>query len=1055
MHCNRLKVIVFVAVLIWCVTCGSVRAESRADMDKARMDAAIRFAETVLKYGRDTYGKKHTPLFTDVLDIDTMKVPEKTYIFRLNKPSPRQWQPWQPVVSSNLSYQCNLMRFLAGLSNLTGTPKYKEAYKDSIRYYFKHYQTKSGMLHMGHHRFVDLKAEDYDGDDWPPGDRGHEMKGDFPYYDLFWETDPQSARKMLTGHWSSHIKNWDNMDFTRHGYYHKKLDEGVWDRPVGEPVRGIVKGDLTFFGSGCDILWAGGQLSQLEGDDRPRVWTQRLLARYIDSAHPKTGIPPCHHTFARDFAGAMGFPNEKWPEFALLTSPFSNDLFGDGATMLMRLGEGLGEEGAYFRQSVHKYLKAYAKHAYNPENNTLRAILYDGTDLSTRVRKGGGPADLIFPPWKAHSGYMISYALCYRQSRDKEIWDTLRAICRGNGLGDIGAPGGKTSKLNPATGQSDPGIIFALVEIFRATDNRAYLNLARVIGNNALKQRFHAEKGLFVASELHKIANLNVREPLAFLTLEAALSGKLDRVPTYDGSTVGNLPGILRPTKALPYHPTASHCWYPDTVQALCDELIPDNSNDPGIPRMSWYGSRYPRGNVVATFPDIPKGPVSITGPADSPNAKNRLSGIIIDSPFSYTFVPPGSLEMARDFTVTVLQGDHRWQEGITWYPSGWAPSGTIDYIMDIAAGARFTFAGLIYEYHAPGNLAGLIKNGDGTAVVTGDYGPRYSEKPEDNRAYRRDTVVNAGVLLVNNATGSGISPRSAVQVNDGGTLGGNGAIGNGGTLAMVNAHARGTIAPGSGVGTLTVRDGLMLHDGTKLAFELGTDSDLLKVTGGTFTGSGKGGVSVSVADSGAIEVGKTYDLIDWTGATPSGVDVEDFVVDKASEYSGAFNISGSRLQIKITGLTTPPTAETTATAETMTAKTATAKTTAKTLATHTWINPNGGNWADSANWYGGVIPNGAAKNWVQYSFEKPRKVSSVEVYWLDDNGGRRVPESWRVLYRLAGEWKSVEAAGEYGVAKDRFNEVHFKPIETDTLRLEVKLQPGCSGGILEWRVNP
>ena len=64
MQCSRLKWIVFVAVLIWSVTCASVRAQSAAEMDKARMDAAIRFAETVLKYGRDTYGEKHTPVFT-------------------------------------------------------------------------------------------------------------------------------------------------------------------------------------------------------------------------------------------------------------------------------------------------------------------------------------------------------------------------------------------------------------------------------------------------------------------------------------------------------------------------------------------------------------------------------------------------------------------------------------------------------------------------------------------------------------------------------------------------------------------------------------------------------------------------------------------------------------------------------------------------------------------------------------------------------------------------------------------------------------------------------
>ena len=128
MQCSRLKWIVFVAVLIWSVTCASVRAENAAEMDKARVAAAVKFGETVLKYGRDTYGEKHTPVFTDSLDVDTMKAPEKTYIPRTGYrgPTPK----WQRVVSSNLWAQGNLTRVLAGLSNLTGNPKYKEAYKD-------------------------------------------------------------------------------------------------------------------------------------------------------------------------------------------------------------------------------------------------------------------------------------------------------------------------------------------------------------------------------------------------------------------------------------------------------------------------------------------------------------------------------------------------------------------------------------------------------------------------------------------------------------------------------------------------------------------------------------------------------------------------------------------------------------------------------------------------------------------------------------------------------------------------------------------------------------
>jgi hypothetical protein len=96
-------------------------------------------------------------------------------------------------------------------------------------------------------------------------------------------------------------------------------------------------------------------------------------------------------------------------------------------------------------------------------------------------------------------------------------------------------------------------------------------------------------------------------------------------------------------------------------------------------------------------------------------------------------------------------------------------------------------------------------------------------------------------------------------------------------------------------------------------------------------------------------------------------------------------------------------------------------------------------------------------REWVQYDFAKPREVSSVRVYWFDDTGrGQcRVPPSWRLLYKVGDSWKPVEAASAYGVAKDRFNKVTFKPVRTDALRLEAQLQKGYSAGILKWEVGP
>jgi hypothetical protein len=100
--------------------------------------------------------------------------------------------------------------------------------------------------------------------------------------------------------------------------------------------------------------------------------------------------------------------------------------------------------------------------------------------------------------------------------------------------------------------------------------------------------------------------------------------------------------------------------------------------------------------------------------------------------------------------------------------------------------------------------------------------------------------------------------------------------------------------------------------------------------------------------------------------------------------------------------------------------------------------------------------PEKGSTEWVEYAFEKPSQVSEVEVYWLDDTGSGecRVPTSWRVLYKDGEEWKPVETPGPYGVEKDRYNKVAFKPVTTSGLRLEVVLPPEWSAGIQEWKAR-
>ncbi|MBP5340346.1 MAG: glycoside hydrolase family 127 protein [Prevotella sp.] len=98
-------------------------------------------------------------------------------------------------------------------------------------------------------------------------------------------------------------------------------------------------------------------------------------------------------------------------------------------------------------------------------------------------------------------------------------------------------------------------------------------------------------------------------------------------------------------------------------------------------------------------------------------------------------------------------------------------------------------------------------------------------------------------------------------------------------------------------------------------------------------------------------------------------------------------------------------------------------------------------------------------KESISYKFDKPYKVSNVQVYWLDFDhydGSFRTPESWTLYYRdtADGSWKEVEQHSPYTVCKDCYNSVDFRPVTTQELKIVAQLRQGESGGVLEWKVN-
>lgn len=100
--------------------------------------------------------------------------------------------------------------------------------------------------------------------------------------------------------------------------------------------------------------------------------------------------------------------------------------------------------------------------------------------------------------------------------------------------------------------------------------------------------------------------------------------------------------------------------------------------------------------------------------------------------------------------------------------------------------------------------------------------------------------------------------------------------------------------------------------------------------------------------------------------------------------------------------------------------------------------------------------PHRGTREWVEWWFDAPRRVTATEVFWLDDtpDGDCPVPRSWRLLWRDGGTWREVSSPSGYGVERDVFNRVTFDPVETSALRIEVRSRPGRGSGIIEWDVR-
>lgn len=487
------------------------------------LDAVRAFADMVLERGRDTYGPRHTPLFADGLHAETLE--------------PVRWKRRGEVwVLCNFASQQALMRLLDGLSALTGEPRYRAAAEDAARYALHHLQTTNGLLYWGGHLAWDLEQER------PVGQYPniHEMKKHQPYFPLLWRVDPGATRRLLEGIWGAHVLDWELLDYNRHARTDLPSPP-QWQHPFREdvPVPFPTEArNLSFALVTPSLTAAGTALALLGNDTNALLWTRRLAWRWQQGRDPKTGLCGGQLSYRKEDRAqdALGHVHANINEAKIVATYHARGRYADIPLAQMQAGEQLlaaggrtARVGREFIRWASEDLKAYARHCYDRASGKFITVMTDGTPIRWQETRAGYYDASSFAPYGPDGMIFWNYALAFRLTGEPAHWDMVRELARQLGLGDPGdQPRARQRPLNFNTTAADWRVIYALLELHRATRDRALLNLAARVGENLL--RWQTQTRLFPRPG-YTYGRTGDAVPLALLHLAAALQGKSERLP--------------------------------------------------------------------------------------------------------------------------------------------------------------------------------------------------------------------------------------------------------------------------------------------------------------------------------------------------------------------------------------------------------------------------------------------------------------------------------------------------------------------------------------------
>jgi len=344
--------------------------------------------DLLVRHGTDRYGKVHSPMLVNILDVRDRNCPENP--LPVDEAYRALRRERRGPAGGNLYLDQRTLWTMQIFSQIAGEPRYAAFARESIACTLKNLVDDRGLLWWGWHRHYDVYKDVMTGHLGNP----HEIHIQETLWPLLWDVDRAAVTREIEALWQWHVIDKSTGEVNRHGDGRRGCDFAM---SAGE----ILGGFAFLYHKTHDARWL----------DRAR-----LVAGYHWSKRdPRTGLIP-----DRPNAGSQRFDG----------SHFTTSITGLYCHRLLAASELTGDP--VFRKYAVTYLKAYSQYGYDPKAKEFwGSLLLDGTPVPGPRVSGDyaqyeprGHIDL-WQPYAAGYEQPIAtaqtYACAYEATRDEDL----------------------------------------------------------------------------------------------------------------------------------------------------------------------------------------------------------------------------------------------------------------------------------------------------------------------------------------------------------------------------------------------------------------------------------------------------------------------------------------------------------------------------------------------------------------------------------------------------------------------------------------------------------